>query len=140
MDVLRAATIAGEVALTGRPIAPGLGMGAAWVIGDVLLSTGAPEPITQEDVERELLRLQQSFAETLAELERSASRIEFEFDAALAGIFRAHGVMLRDLLASGEFERELRTSLLPAEAAVRGVFRRWHQKFEALENPTFRER
>ena len=86
------------------------------------------------------LRLKQAVEETLAELERSASRIEFEFDAALAGIFRAHGMMLRDLFASGELERELRTSLVTAETAVRRVFRRWHQKFEALENQTFRER
>ncbi len=48
--------------------------------------------------------------------------------------------MLRDLFASGEFERELRTSLLTAETAVRRVFHRWHQKFEAMENPTFRQR
>jgi phosphoenolpyruvate-protein phosphotransferase len=129
-----------EVALQGRGIAPGLGMGPAWVGGDVLKSVGPPELIGQEDVEHELLRLKQSFEETLAELERSAQRIEFEFDATLAGIFRAHGTILRDLLASGEFERELRTSLLTAETAVRRVFRRWYDKFAALENQTFRER
>jgi phosphoenolpyruvate-protein phosphotransferase len=124
----------------GRGIAPGLGMGPAWVVGDVLKSIGPPEAIGPDGVEHELLRLRQSFEETLTELERSAQRIEFEFDATLAGIFRAHGTMLRDLLASGEFERELRASLLTAETTVRRVFRRWYQKFEALENQTFRER
>src|SRR5436305_721719 len=87
-----------EVGLRGRGIAPGLGMGRAWVVGDLLKSSGPPEAIGQEDVKHELLRLQQSFEETLAELERSAQRIQFEFDAGLAGIFRAHGMMLRDLL------------------------------------------
>ena len=101
---------------------------------------GTTEAIGQDDVERELRRLNQSFEETLAELEQSSQRIEFEFDAALAGIFRAHGAMLRDLFASGEFERELRTSLLTAETAVRRVFHRWYQKFEALENQTLRQR
>jgi phosphoenolpyruvate-protein phosphotransferase (PTS system enzyme I) len=48
--------------------------------------------------------------------------------------------MLRDLFASGEFERELRASLLTAETAVRRVFQRWYQKFEALENQTLRQR
>src|SRR5437868_2681690 len=118
-----------EVELTGRAIAPGLGLGQAWVVGDVLRSGGAPEAVGQADVEHELARLRQSFEETLAELERSAARIEFEFDAALAGIFRAHGMILRDLFASGELERELKTSLLTAEAAVRRVFQRWYQKF-----------
>jgi phosphoenolpyruvate-protein phosphotransferase (PTS system enzyme I) len=143
MDTLREPTMGRdqqEVGLTGRPIAPGLGMGPAWVVGDVLKYSGPPGTISQGNVEHELSRLNQSFEQTLAELDRSASRIEFEFDAALAGIFRAHGTMLRDLFASGEFEREIRSSLLTAETAVRRVFQRWHQRFEALENQTFRQR
>src|SRR5271163_2938713 len=104
-----------EMGLMGRSIAPGLGMGLAWVVGDVLKCNGAPAAIGQDDVEHELIRLKQSFEEALAELERSALRIEFEFDAALAGIFRAHGMILRDLFATGDLERELRTSLVTAE-------------------------
>jgi phosphoenolpyruvate-protein phosphotransferase len=115
-------------------------MGQAWVVGDVLKSSGPPPAIAAEEVDRELVRLAHAFEETLAELDESARRIEVEFDAALAGIFRAHGAILRELLASGEFERELRTSLVTAEAVVRRVLKRWYQKFEALENQTFRQR
>ncbi|HEX4070480.1 MAG TPA: phosphoenolpyruvate-utilizing N-terminal domain-containing protein, partial [Planctomycetaceae bacterium] len=129
-----------EVRFTGRSIAPGLGMGLAWVVGDVLRCDGDRQEVSPLDVDREWGRLKQSFDETLAELEESAKRIEEEFDSALAGIFRAHGTMLRELLASGEFERELRTSLLTAEAAVRRVLHRWHKKFEAIENQAFRQR
>src|SRR5262249_35533086 len=129
-----------EVRLSGRSISPGLGIGRAWVVGDVLKGNGAPALIGPNDVDRELVRLAHSFEETLAELDQNARRIEAEFDAALAGIFRAHGEMLRELLAAGEFERELRASLLTAEAAVRRVLKRWYQKFQALENPTFRQR
>ena len=130
-----------EEELAGRGIAPGLGMGRAWVIGDVLKGGGAaPEAIGQDGVERELAKLHKSYEETLAELERSAERIEFEFGAAPAGIFRAHGTMLRDLFASGDFEREIKTSLVTAATAVRRVFRSWYQKFEALENSTLRQR
>src|SRR6476619_5758671 len=117
-----------EMGLVGRGIAPGLGMGKAWVVGDVLKSTGTADAIGQDDVERELTRLNRSFEETLTELEQSSQRIEFEFDAALAGIFRAHGAMLRDRFASGEFEQELRASMLSAESVVRRVFNRWYQK------------
>jgi phosphoenolpyruvate-protein phosphotransferase len=129
-----------EVQLTGRSLAPGLGMGQAWVVGDVLRFDGAPPTIGPDEVGREWDRLRQAFAETFAELEQSAKRIETEFDSALAGIFRAHGTMLRGLVDSGEFERELRTSSLAAESAVRRVLNRWYQKFEALENETLRER
>ena len=48
--------------------------------------------------------------------------------------------MLRGLFASGEFERELRASLLTAEAVVGRVLQRWYQKFETLENQTLRQR
>ena len=129
-----------EAGLVGRSIAPGLGMGRAWVVVDLLKSAAAPQAIGQQDVEHELNRLKQSVEETLAELERSAARIEFEFSAALASIFRSHGVLLRDLQASGELERELRTSLLTAEWTVRRVFRRWREQFEKLENQSLRER
>jgi phosphoenolpyruvate-protein phosphotransferase len=48
--------------------------------------------------------------------------------------------MLRELFESGEFERELRESLVTAEGVVRSVLRRWYKKFEAIENQTFRQR
>lgn len=89
---------------------------------------------------RELLRLSESFEETLAQLDEYARRIEAEFDARLAGIFRAHGEMLRELFESGEFERELNASRIIAEEAVRRVLLRWYKKFEAIENLTLRQR
>src|SRR5215472_13935291 len=100
-----------EATLTGRSIAPGLAMGPAWVVSDPLHWGGPATSIGKDDVEKELVRLRHSFEETLAELDQYAQRIEGEFDAALAGIFRAHGEMLRSLLASGELERELHQSL-----------------------------
>ena len=126
--------------LSGRSISPGLGMGRAWIVGDVLKWSGPPAPIRPNEVDRELARLLQSFEETAAQLDEYAHRIEAEFDSTLAGIFRAHGEMLRDLFKSGEFERELRASLLTAEAVVGRVLLRWYRKFEAIENPTLRQR
>jgi phosphoenolpyruvate-protein phosphotransferase len=129
-----------EVRLNGRSIAPGLGMGRAWVVGDVLYYDGTQPTIAPEEVGQEWDRLRQAFEETFGELELSANRIESEFDSALAGIFRAHGTMLRGLVDSGEFERELRNSSLAAETAVRRVLNRWYKKFKALENQTLRQR
>src|SRR5262249_54298286 len=129
-----------EVRLSGRSISPGLAVGRAWVVGDELKWSGPSAPIGPNDVDGELARLAVSFEETLAELDQRARRIEVEFDAALAGIFRAHGMILRELFASGEFERELRASLLTAEATVRRVLQRWYEKFKALNNQTLRQR
>jgi phosphoenolpyruvate-protein phosphotransferase len=129
-----------EQTLSGRSIAPGLAAGKAWIVGDPIKSSAEPAAIGQNEVDRELLRLSRSFEETLAELDQHSKRIEAEFDSALAGIFRAHGEMLKELFASGEFERELRASLVTAEGVVRSVLRRWYKKFEAIENQTFRQR
>ena len=46
-----------EVRLSGRSISPGLGMGRAWVVGDVLKWSGPPTRIGQNDVDGELVRL-----------------------------------------------------------------------------------
>src|SRR5262249_30359499 len=129
-----------EATLTGRSIAPGLAMGPAWVVSDPLNWGGPSTSIGKDDVEKELIRLRHSFEEALAELDQYARRIEGEFDAALAAIFRAHGELLRSLLTSGELERELRESLLTAEAVVARVLQRWHRKIGAIENPTLRQR
>jgi phosphoenolpyruvate-protein phosphotransferase len=115
-------------------------VGPAWLVSDPLNWGGPTTPVGKDDVEKELLRLRHSFEVTLAELDQYAQRIEKEFDAALAGIFRAHGEMLRSLAASGELERELRDSLLPAEAVVGRVLQRWYRRIEAVENPTLRQR
>src|SRR6516225_8504444 len=128
-----------EATLAGRSISPDLAVGPAWVIRDPLF-WGGPTPIGRDDIQKELIRLRRSFDETLAELDQYAQRIEREFDAALAGIFRAHGEILRSLFASGELECELRESLLTAEAVVGRVLQRWYRKFEAIENPTLRQR
>jgi phosphoenolpyruvate-protein phosphotransferase len=129
-----------EATFTGRGISPGLAMGPAWVVSDPLHWGGPTTPVGRDDVEKELIRLRHAFEGALAELEQYARRIEGEFDAALAGIFRAHGEMLRSLFASGELERELRESLLTAEAVVGRVLQRWYQKFEDIESPTLRQR
>ena len=77
-----------EVRLSGRSISPGLGVGLAWVVGDVLTWTGPPATIGQNAVDGELVRLAHAVEETLAQLDQYAQRIEAEFDSTLAGIFR----------------------------------------------------
>src|SRR5690349_7685304 len=93
-----------ESTLTGRSISPGLAMGPAWVVMDPLNWSGPTTSIDKDDIDKELIRLRHAFDETLAVLDQNAKRIEGEFDAALAGIFRAHAEILRSLLASGELE------------------------------------
>ena len=124
---------------TGAAISPGVGMGPAWLVVDLLKVAPDPPVIVRDQIPGEWSRILTSFEQTRGELEDSTLRIEEQFDAALAGIVRAHGMMLDGILASGEIERELE-SLVGAEAAVRRVFRRLHERFMALKGPALQQR
>ena len=89
----------------GTGISPGFGMGPAWLVVDLL---GAiPEvTITPAETAAEWARIQRSFEEARREIEESVPRVEAQFSAGLAGIFRAHAMMLDGILSSGEIEHE----------------------------------
>src|SRR5438128_12325108 len=125
----------GPTTFTGAAISPGVGMGPAWLVVDLLKSAPDPPAIARDQIAGEWSRILTSFEQTRRELEDSTLRIEEQFDAALAGIFRAHGMMLDGILSSGEIETELE-ALIGAEGAVRRVFRRLHARFMAVTGPT----
>src|SRR6266550_1730664 len=120
---------------TGVAISPGVGMGPAWLVVDPLELAADPAAITRDQIAGEWTRILASFEQTRRELEDSARRIEEQLDAPLAGIFRAHGMMLDGILSSGDIETELE-ALIGAEGAVRRVFRRLQARFRALRGPT----
>ncbi len=115
-------------------------MGRARIVGDILECHGAAYRIEPGDVEREVGRIHAAFERTRAELEEAARRVEAQFNADLAGIFRAHQLMLDSLLSSREFDREVQDERVNAEAAVQRVFHRWQEKFRSLPGETFQQR
>src|SRR5262245_17384306 len=129
-----------EVTLSGLCIAPGLGRGSAWVVGDRLECRGEAHRIEPPEVEREWGRIRVAFEQTRAELREAARRVAEQFNAHLADIFRAHEMILDSLLSSTEFVQELQGSLVNAEAVVRRIFRRWQEKFHSLAGETFQQR
>lgn len=129
-----------EIILRGNRISPGLASGAVWVSGDILDRVAEAYRIEPDQVEAEMERIRRAFGHVEAELEEAALRLSEQIDPTLADIFHAHHLMLENLLASNEFEMELRGSLSSASEAVKKVFRNWQAKFAAIENETIRQR
>ena len=97
-----------ELSLKGTRISPGLASGTVWLAGDILDCSAETHRIEPHQVEAEMERIRRAFAQVETELELSARRISEQIDPSLAEIFRAHQLMLENLLSSNEFERELR--------------------------------
>src|SRR5436190_12492290 len=126
------------VKVTGSRIAPGLGMGSSWFVGQT--PEHAVRRIEERDVDPELHRIHVAFDQTRAELREAARRVEEQFSAELGRIFRAHEMMLDGMRSSPEFRQELQASLINAEAAARRVFGRWQEKFRSLKDESLRQR
>src|SRR5215510_2697756 len=129
-----------ELTLRGTRISTGLASGTVWVAGDILDVSAEPHRIEPHQVDAEMKRVRRAFAQVEAELEESARRVSEQIDPSVAEIFRAHRLMLESLLASNEFEKELRGSLTSAAEAVKTVFRKWEAKFAAIQDETLRQR
>ena len=129
-----------ELSLRGIRISPGLASGTVWVAGDILDRSAETHRIEPHQVEAEMERIRRAVMQVEAELEESARRVSEQIDPSLAGIFRAHHLMLESLLSSNEFETEMRESLTSAAEAVKSVFRKWEAKFAAIQDETLRQR
>ena len=96
-----------ELSLKGTRISPGLASGTVWVSGDILDCSAQTHRIELHQVDAEMERIRRAFVQVEAELEESARRISEQIDPSLAEIFRAHRLMLENLLSSNDFEKEL---------------------------------
>jgi phosphoenolpyruvate-protein phosphotransferase len=129
-----------ELSLKATRISAGLASGRVWVAGDLLDRSAETQRIEPRQVDAEMERVRRAVIQVEAELEESARRVGEQIDPSLAGIFRAHQLMLESLLASNEFETEMRQSLTSAAEAVKSVFRKWEAKFAAIQDETLRQR
>jgi len=90
----KSATISGseevEVRRSGGASRRDWAWGQAWIVGDVLKFSVAPQEIDPHAVDGELLHLQNSYEETLAQLDQHAKRIEAEFDSTAGRRVSAH--------------------------------------------------
>jgi phosphoenolpyruvate-protein phosphotransferase (PTS system enzyme I) len=128
-----------NVTLSGLGVSAGLAVGQAFVYRDILHDLERYD-IGRHQVEYEHGRIARAVEKVLADLGRSAERVEAELNTDLALIFRAHEVMLRDPALTKDLREELEQELVNAEQVVKRVFRRWERKFRATTNEETRDR
>jgi len=128
-----------NVTLSGLGVSPGLAVGQAFVYRDILHDLERYE-IGPHQVEYEHGRIERAVEKVLADLGRSAERVEAELNTDLALIFRAHEAMLHDPSLTKQLREELEHELVNAEQVVKRVFRRWERKFRATANEETRDR
>jgi phosphoenolpyruvate-protein phosphotransferase (PTS system enzyme I) len=128
-----------NVTLSGLAVSPGLAVGQAFVYRDILHDLERYD-IGTHQVEYEHGRIERAVEKVLADLGRSAERVEAELNTDLALIFRAHEAMLRDPALTKDLREELEQELVNAEQVVKRVFRRWERRFRAMPSEEVRDR
>ncbi|MFQ5843642.1 MAG: phosphoenolpyruvate--protein phosphotransferase [Planctomycetota bacterium] len=121
----------------GIPVSPGVAIGPALVR---LAADRAPvhRGIAPGEEERELERLRAAVEAARGELAGLASGAGLT--DAVRSIASSHREFLADPTLQREIEDAVRNGPSSAEWAVSSVFRRWVQKFKALEDEFFRQR
>jgi phosphoenolpyruvate-protein kinase (PTS system EI component) len=128
-----------NVTLSGLAVSPGLAVGHAFVYRDILHDLERYDIATHQ-VEYEHARIERAVGKVLADLGRSAERVEAELNTDLALIFRAHEAMLCDPALTTDLREELEQELVNAEQVVKRVFRRWERRFRAMPSEEVRDR
>lgn len=126
--------------IRGTSLSPGLVQGTAFVFEDIFEREQKVYDIEKAKVEEECARFKQAIENVHLELDLSAERIERDLDPAMAEIFRAHQLILRDATFIQEIHTEVEQKLVNIEYALQQVFGHWAEKFQAMENELFQQR
>jgi phosphotransferase system enzyme I (PtsI) len=123
--------------LHGIPVSPGVAIAPAFWLR-TSESMPAQRTIRMADVTAEVARFEKALEEARNELDRMASRSGLS--DAVGSIAAGHREFLRDPTLRGEVEDAIRHGRSSADFAVTVVFRRWVEKFKAMEDEFFRQR
>jgi phosphotransferase system enzyme I (PtsI) len=123
--------------IKGIPVAPGVAIGPAF-----WLRSAEAMPIRRivraRAVDSEVKRFRDAIENARRDLDQIADRIGLS--EAVGSIAASHREFLRDPVLLGEIEESIRNGRSAADYAVAHVFRRWIEKFRALEDDFFRQR
>lgn len=120
--------------IKGQGISYGYGMGRAFVYKDILSRDMLSYRIGEENITSELKRIKNAIDFALADLRNMKSFVSSKIHEKHAAIFGAHEEMLKDTQLLNDLEQELKRELVNAEQTVKNVFRKWSNKFRAMDS------
>jgi phosphoenolpyruvate-protein phosphotransferase len=126
-------THAAVLTLHGKCLSPGMAEGITYLHRDALDRPGDFYDIETGQVAEEQGRLEKAIERITRDLGLLAGHVERELDTAIASVFEAHQLMLRDPTLRDDILREIADELVSADSAVSTVFRRWERRFRALD-------
>lgn len=130
----------GPLHLSGIGASPGVVLGRAHVIERSKVSYPKYHLPTDEEVEREQMRLKTAVQLSDHQLEDIKARLTQSEGAEHALILEAHRMLLNDPMLAEEARKLIRQDRINAEWAVRRVIRKLKGVFENMEDEYFRER
>ncbi len=122
--------------LKGIPVSPGVVIGRVFVL-DEQRRRIPRRSIPAERVPRELKRLEDAIAASLAELAAVRASAEQEMGAETARIFEFHMGMLADKSLIGPMRKAIGEQHLVAEYAVQHTLAEWAQRFRQMKDSAF---
>jgi phosphotransferase system enzyme I (PtsI) len=123
----------------GIAVSPGVSIGRALVLETRDVSIYRV-PISERNLERELLRWQQGLAEAKRQIQQLRHRVQTEMGHTYSAIFDAHLLLLEDRGLIDAVERKIREQKVNAEWALKENVEEHLQVFQNLNDTYFQER
>ncbi len=138
---LRAFARMTSATLQGRGISPGMADGVAWIyLPSEGESTFEQQPITQDDVEAEIDRLDSALAAAIRELENRQQHLIGDMAAAESALLDVHLAMLNDTEFWKVCKQRVRADLIQVEQAVAEEVREMAESLDGSTQDAIRER
>ena len=128
-----------EIVLKGIPAAPGVAVGAAFILDkqDFIV---APRAIMEKEVPIEIARFEEALIKTREEIAEIQKKISSEMSGKHAQIFDAHLLVLEDRALVEEVIKRVKSDKLCAEYIFSEVLKKYIKIFSTIEDEYLRER
>ncbi|MBF0533133.1 MAG: phosphoenolpyruvate--protein phosphotransferase [Candidatus Omnitrophica bacterium] len=129
----------GEYVLKGIPAAPGIALGAAFIL-DKQEFVVPPRAIMDKEAPIEIARFEEALIKTREEISEIKKKISVELGGQQAQLFDAHLLVLEDRSLIEEVVKRIKSEKLSAEYIFSEVLKKYVKIFSKIEDEYLRER